>query len=80
MSINWNQNLDELSLDALEKVCGCGLVVPVVTGLKHSPSLGRSGASGSSGDGDTQLGTDYGSTGDGGGGGYKGDDNYLRPF
>jgi hypothetical protein len=80
MSINWNENLDELSVDALEKVCGCGLVVPVA-GLKHSPSLGgRAGASGSSGDGDTQLGTDYGSTGDGGGGGYKGDDNYLRPF
>jgi hypothetical protein len=77
MSINWN----ELSFDELEKVCGAGFgVVAGITGLKHSPSLGRTGASGSSGDGDTQLGSDSGSTGDGGGGGYKGDDNYLRPF
>lgn len=76
MSMNWN----ELSLDELEKVCGSGFGIPVVTGLKHSPSHSHSGASGSSGDGDTQLGSSYGSTGDGGGGGYKGDDNYLRPF
>jgi hypothetical protein len=78
MSINW----DELSLDEMEKVCGSGVgVITGVTGLKHSPTLGsRSGASGSSGDGDTQLGSDPGGTGDGGGGGYKGDDNYLRPF
>jgi hypothetical protein len=70
-----------LSLDELEKVCGAGLgLVTGITGLKHSPSLTRPAASGSSGDGDTQLGTDAGSTGDGGGGGYKGDDNYLRPF
>jgi hypothetical protein len=73
-------NLNELSLDQLENVCGSGFGVPVVSGLKHSPSLSRNGASGSSGDGDTQLGSGYGSTGDGGGGGYKGDDNYLRPF
>jgi hypothetical protein len=77
MSINWN----ELSLDELDKVCGSGFgVITGIGGLKHSPSTGRSGASGSSGDGDTQLGSDPGSTGDGGGGGYKGDDNYLRPF
>jgi len=74
-----NTDIRELNINELDTVSGCGLV-PVVTGLKHSPSLGRSGASGSSGDGDTQLGSSYGSTGDGGGGGYKGDDNYLRPF
>jgi hypothetical protein len=77
MSFNGN----ELSLNDLEIVCGSGFgVIKGITGLKHSPSLGRSGASGSSGDGDTQLGSDPGGTGDGGGGGYKGDDNYLRPF
>jgi len=38
----------------------------------------HSGASGSTGDGDTQLGSD-GDCG-GGSGGYKGDDNYLREF
>jgi hypothetical protein len=77
MSINWN----ELSLDELDKVCGSGFgMITGITGLKHSPSTGHPAASGSSGDGDTQLGTDPGGTGDGGGGGYKGDDNYLRPF
>jgi hypothetical protein len=77
MRINWN----ELSLDEMENVCGSGFgAIAGIAGLRHSPSLGRPGASGTSGDGDTQLGSDAGSTGDGGGGGYKGDDNYLRPF
>jgi hypothetical protein len=67
---------NELSLDELENVCGSGFGIPVVTGLKHSPSLGRSGTSGSSGDGDGAVRFGAGSTG----GGYKGDDNYLRPF
>jgi hypothetical protein len=73
-------NTNELSLDELEKVCGSGF--GVVTRVKGCPIRGprgpHSGASGSSGDGDTQLGSDPGGTSDGGGGGYKGDDNYLH--
>ena len=76
-----NNDIRELNINELDTVSGCGLV-PVVTGLKHSPSLTRPTASGSSGDGDTQLGNDYGgdSAGGSGSGGYRGDGNYLRPF
>ncbi len=71
---------NELSFDELEKVCGSGFGVPVVTGLMHSPSTGRPAATGSSGDGDTQLGTDFGGSGDGGGGIYRGDTRPLMPY
>jgi hypothetical protein len=71
--------MNELSLDDLEKVSGCfRLPCP-----KPPPRYGgpHSGASGSTGDGDTQLGSDSGGgDGGGGGGGYKGDDSYLREF
>jgi hypothetical protein len=71
---------NELSLDDLEKVSG-SFRIPVISCPRPRPPIsGRNGASGSSGDGDTQLGTDPGSTGDGGGGGYKGDGNYLSAF
>ena len=89
----WERHLDncnELSLEALDNVCGAGIgPVSGLSGLKHSPSINPvSGGSKGSGtfDGGGQLGTDYGgdSGGSGGGaggtGGYKGDDNYLRPF
>jgi hypothetical protein len=68
----------ELSLDDLEKVSGCFRLPPCPR--PRPPISGRNGASGSSGDGDTQLGSDGGSTGDSGSGGYKGDGNYLSAF
>jgi hypothetical protein len=71
---------NELSLDDLEKVSGC-FRLPVIPCPKPPTYRGpHSGASGSSGDGDTQLGSDGGGGDGGGGGGYKGDDNYLREF
>ena len=71
---------NELSLDDLEKVCGC-FRMPVITCPKPRPPIsGRNGASGSTGDGDTQLGSDGGGPADGGSGGYLGDGNYLRAF
>jgi hypothetical protein len=74
-----NINCNELSLDVLDNVRGSGFGVVGITGLKHSPSTTRPTATGSSGDGDTQLGTDVGGPGDGGGGIIKGDTTPLLP-
>jgi hypothetical protein len=71
---------NELSLDDLEKVSGSFRLRVIPCPRPRAPISGRNGASGSSGDGDTQLGSDPGSTGDGGSGGYKGDGNYLSVF
>jgi hypothetical protein len=83
MSMNWN----ELSLEAMDQVCGAGLgPVTGLSGLKHSPSISPVAKATGTFDGGGQLGTDYSGDsggsggGAGGGGGYKGDDNYLRPF
>jgi hypothetical protein len=83
MEKHMSMDMNELSLDELAKVSGSlrvggGPVIcpkpPVVPRGPHS------GASGSIGDGDTNLGHDYNGDSGGGGGGYKGDDNYLREF
>ena len=73
---------NELSLDDLDKASG-GLRVGVTPCPRpRPPHYGgpQSGASGTSGDGDTQLGSDGGGPADGGSGGYIGDGNYLREF
>ena len=64
---------NELSLDALDAVCGAGLGPRTnLSGLMHSPSISPvSGGSTASGtfDGGGQLGTDY--SGDSGGSGGR---------
>ena len=77
-----SMDMNELSLDDLAKVSGSfrvgGPVICPKLPLYRGP---HSGASGSIGDGDTNLGQDNnGGDSGGGGGGYKGDDNYLREF
>jgi hypothetical protein len=74
-----SMNENELSLDDLEKVSGC-FKMPVICPRPRTPISGRNGASGSTGDGDTQLGSDGGGPADGGSGGYMGDGNYLSAF
>ena len=78
-----NMDGNELSLDDLEKVSGSfRLGRPILCPLPNPrPVPGpRPSASGSAGDGDAQLGSDPGGVGDGGAGGYKGDDNYISAF
>jgi hypothetical protein len=77
-----SMDTNELSLDELAKVSGSFRVGGPVICPKPPVYRGpHSGASGSIGDGDTNLGQDNnGGDSGGGGGGYKGDDNYLREF
>ena len=74
-----SMDTNELSLDELAKVSGSFRVGGPVICPKPPVYRGpHSGASGSIGDGDTNLGQD--NNGGDSGGGYKGDDNYLREF
>lgn len=78
-----SMDMNELSLDELAKVSGSFRVGggPVICPRPPVYRGPHSGASGSIGDGDTNLGQDNnGGDSGGGSGGYKGDDNYLREF
>lgn len=71
----------ELSLEAMELVCGAGVRPPASVGAKMPP--GGTGPHRQPVDPQPSLGSDYSgdSAGSGdGSGGYMGDGNYLRPF
>jgi hypothetical protein len=76
-----SMDANELSLDDLANVSGAFRMPVIPCPKPRPPKYGpHSGASGTSGDGDTQLGSDGGGPASGGSGGYIGDDNYLRAF